>query len=243
MREVTRACVVLPLALVGAACGGTETKEEHGTAADHGAFLYGSKSTSDSRENLFSCATCHSTTPDASRLAVGGPLAGATERPSYWGGTVFDLLAAINACRTQFMSARDPWLDADEDAKAMYAYLKSLPSAAPGVQGAQPFTVVRTVQDVSNGDAAQGGTVFERACAPCHGAVHTGKGRVGSIVPRLPEDTVREHVGYTAREVRLVFVEKTRHGGFLGYGGTMAPFSTEALSDADLGALLAFLGQ
>ena len=235
-----RASIVLAFALAGAACGGTETKEEHGTAADHGAFLFGRKSTSDSRENLFSCATCHSTTPDASRLAVGGPLAGAIERPSYWGGAVFDLLAAINACRIQFMSARDPWLDSDEDAKAMYGYLKSLPATSPG---AQPFTVVRTVQDVSNGDAAQGGAVFERACAPCHGAIHTGKGRVGTIVPRLPEDTVREHVGYTPREVRLVFVEKTRHGGFLGYGGAMPPFSTEALSDADLGALLAFLGQ
>jgi thiosulfate dehydrogenase len=38
-----------------------------------------------------------------------------------------------------------------------------------------------------------------------------------------------------------VFVEKTRHGGFLGYGGTMPPFSLNVLSDEDLADLLTFL--
>ena len=42
-------------------------------------------------------------------------------------------------------------------------------------------------------------------------------------------------------EDRKAFIEKIRHGGFLGYGGTMPPFSQAVLSDADLGALLAFL--
>jgi thiosulfate dehydrogenase len=40
----------------------------------------------------------------------------------------------------------------------------------------------------------------------------------------------------------LVFIEKVRHGGFLGYGGLMPPFSLEAMTDAELGALLSFLG-
>ena len=34
--------------------------------------------------------------------------------------------------------------------------------------------------------------------------------------------------------MRTVVVEKIRHGSFLGYAGTMPPFSVEALSDADV---------
>ena len=41
---------------------------------------------------------------------------------------------------------------------------------------------------------------------------------------------------------QLVVIEKVRHGQFFGVGGSMPPYSQEALSDADLGALLAFLG-
>ena len=46
-------------------------------------------------------------------------LAGVTTRPSYWGGTVLDLLDAVNACRITFMSAERPWLATDEDARAL----------------------------------------------------------------------------------------------------------------------------
>ena len=37
---------------------------------------------------------------------------------------------------------------------------------------------------------------------------------------------------------RLVVIEKVRHGQFFGVGGNMPLFSREAMSDADLGALL-----
>ena len=40
---------------------------------------------------------------------------------------------------------------------------------------------------------------------------------------------------------QLVVIEKVRHGQFFGVGGTMPLYSREALSDEDLGALLAFL--
>jgi thiosulfate dehydrogenase len=41
---------------------------------------------------------------------------------------------------------------------------------------------------------------------------------------------------------QLVVIEKVRHGQFFGVGGSMPPYSQEALPDTDLGALLAFLG-
>ena len=48
----------------------------------------------------------------------------------------------------------------------------------------------------------------------------------------------REALGYSERLIRLVFIEKVRHGPFLGYGGTMPPFSMETLSDEGLADLL-----
>jgi thiosulfate dehydrogenase len=41
---------------------------------------------------------------------------------------------------------------------------------------------------------------------------------------------------------RLIFTEKIRHGLFLGYGGTMPPFSSQLLSDAEVSDLLEALG-
>ncbi len=62
--------------------------------------------------------------------------------------------------------------------------------------------------------------------------------------PILPEETLANHPSpdYTDEDRRLVFVEKTRHGGFLGYGGQMPLFSAEVLSDVDMADLLAYLG-
>jgi thiosulfate dehydrogenase len=63
-------------------------------------------------------------------------------------------------------------------------------------------------------------------------------------VPVLPEEPLEDHpLGeYTAEERILVFVEKIRHGAFLGAGGPMPPFSMETLSDQDVGDILTFLG-
>jgi len=58
----------------------------------------------------------------------------------------------------------------------------------------------------------------------------------------LPEDTLAEHAGYSLRSQRLVFIEKIRHGLFLGYGGDMPPFSKEQLSDAEISDVLEALG-
>jgi len=92
-------------------------------------------------------------------------------------------------------------------------------------------------------DEARGKALYTAACANCHGDVHTGKGRLAASIPILPEDTIAEHTYLgTLTATRVVFIEKARHGGFLGYGGVMPPFSLEALSDAELADILDYLG-
>jgi thiosulfate dehydrogenase len=105
-----------------------------------------------------------------------------------------------------------------------------------------PFTVVQTVGPLPRGDAERGAELFERACSGCHGALGDGAGALSPRVPVLPDATLADHADYTPADVRLVFVEKVRHGGFFGYGGVMPPFSLEVLSDAELSDVLEALG-
>jgi hypothetical protein len=50
-----------------------------------------------------------------------------------------------------------------------------------------------------------------------------------------------ESVQFDATDTRVSFIEKSRHGAFLGLYGSMPPYRLEALPDADLSDLLAFL--
>ena len=232
-------------ATAGCTPGDPETKVVQGTAVDHGAALFHDSAFVKTSFNSYSCATCHEATAGeaGNTIRVGGSLAGAPKRPSYWNGQEPDLLQAINHCLYYFMLKDTPWTAEDVEARAMYAYLDSLPDTGAGNQAA-PFTVVYTVSDAPAGDAAKGEQLYGRACATCHGSAHTGAGRLVERAPVLPEQTLEEHpLGeYTALDRRLVFVEKTRHGTFVSYGGQMPPFSSEKLSDQDLGDLLAFFG-
>jgi thiosulfate dehydrogenase len=217
-----------------------ETRVEQGTAVDHGKALFSDPSASSSTLNEFSCATCHVAEGAPDRILSGAKLAGAPGRPLFWGGQENDLLRSINHCRYYFMLAQQPWTAEDEEAKAMWAYLTSLPPEEPAPV---PFTVVLAAKDVPAGNAAKGAAVYSAACATCHGAAHTGFARLTPAAPILPEDADAEHTEYTADERRLIYVEKVRHGGFLQYGGVMPPFSREALSDEQMADLLAHLGQ
>lgn len=234
------------LALATAAgCAHAESKREvvEVTAAERGAKLFDDPAISNSQFNVFSCATCHETTPGASAPAIlpGAPLAGSTKRLSYWGGHEIDLLRSVNDCLSDFMLNDEPWTADDENARLVYAYLDTLP--ADGAEAA-PFTVVREIAEPPAGDATRGSGLYRGACATCHGALHTGTSRLMDIAPVLPEGALAKHpLGeYTAEERRLVFVEKIRHGGFLGAGGQMPPFSAEKLSDQQVGDVLALLG-
>ena len=251
MKTVIRAANLLPplicalVAAAGCTTGDPETKVIQGTAVDHGAALFRDASFVKTSFNTYSCATCHEASAGEAgdAILVGVPLAGATKRPSYWGGQEPDLLQAINHCLYYFMFKDTPWTAEDVEARAMFAYLDSLPHEAAGAEAA-PFTVVYTVNDAPQGDAAKGGQLYARACGTCHGAAHTGASRLVERAPVLPEQTIEEHPlsEYTALDRRLVFIEKTRHGTFVSYGGQMPPFSSERLSDQDLGDLLAFFG-
>ena len=50
------------------------------------------------------------------------------------------------------------------------------------------------------------------------------------MVSRLLIDRIKPEL----KRLGFVFLEKTRHGGFLGYGGDMPPFSEEVLPDSVL---------
>ncbi|NUP11052.1 MAG: c-type cytochrome [Polyangiaceae bacterium] len=239
-----KAWALVPLLAAGllAACPDPEVVVVEVTAADHGRDLASDPSIANAAQNRLSCSDCHAETKDeASAHLPGAPLAGATLRPSYWGGQENTLLRSVNNCLYYFMAADAPWDGTEDDAVAIYAYLESLEES--GDASAQPFTIGDVV-DPGSGDASRGEAVYENGCAFCHGAKTTAAGRLIPYAPTLPEETLADHPDpdYDAEDRRLVFVEKIRHGGFLGYGGTMPPFSLEALSDEDLADLLTYLG-
>ncbi|HEY0467891.1 MAG TPA: c-type cytochrome [Polyangiaceae bacterium] len=232
------AACLLCCALVSA-CSSSEQ-----SAVDQGRELFQSKALSQSHLNDYTCLTCHDTvasTPPSQK--AGGALAGVTLRSTFWGGQVADLLSSIDACRNNFMGDTRPLSANSEQARALYAYLASL---EPGDADAIPFTIVTTIDPLPRGETAEaissavshGQVLYATTCLYCHGSMHDGLGRLSERVPILPEDTLVEHAQYSAREQRLIFTEKIRHGLFLGYGGEMPPFSAELLSDQDVSDLL-----
>jgi thiosulfate dehydrogenase len=233
--------VRLAVPLLAAACGSSASP----TAAARGGALFESAALSPSSLNIFTCATCHdAAAPDPTSRFIrpvkpGAPLAGATLRPSFWGGQENDLLRSVDDCRTSFMDASAPLSPAEANAEELYAYLVTL---EPGAPDAVPFTVVQTVADVPRGDSGHGASLFVETCVACHGTMHAGSGRLATRIPVLPDETLATHASYSAADQRLIFIEKIRHGGFLGYGGDMPPFSLETLSDSDLSDLLEGLG-
>jgi thiosulfate dehydrogenase len=225
-----------PLLAVALGCSEATTI----SSEERGLELFASKELSPSQLNNYSCSSCHLATPaDSFMILTGATLAGVTRRPTFWGGQENDLLRSINACRSYFMAAPEPLLATDPDAEALYAFLVSL---EPGDPEPVPFDIVRSIDTLPRGDAAAGATMYTRACGYCHGSMHSGAGRLSERVPVLPEETLAEHVGYSLRSQRLVFIEKIRHGLFLGYGGDMPPFSTQRLSDAEISDVLEALG-
>jgi len=237
-----RAWAAALMLLGGCASSGDDVVVVHESAEAHGRALFDDRRAGSVVANAFSCSTCHpggARVPTAGRIYPGPSLAGATARTRYWGGMRLDLLEAINDCRTAFMDAPAPWVPEQQEAQAMFAYLSSL----PGEPAPVPFTVALGAPDVPAGDAVAGASLFQRACGPCHGQVHSGQGKVASFLPRLPDDVNASHAQLAPKDRRLVFLHKVREGGFGGAPGTMPPFSREVLSDGDLSAILAFLGQ
>jgi thiosulfate dehydrogenase len=208
------------------------------SASERGEALFSDSALSSAASNPFSCATCHDVTPTPTRLAPGYSLYDVVHRPSYWGGPVTNLLQAVNLCLVDFMRGRA--LSPDEvDGRALLAYLERL-SPSPA-SPALPLTVVRDIADVPSGDPQQGEAFYAQACGNCHGAPHTGDGRLSDRVSIIPDETIANHGTDPRTGARLILIEKVRHGRYFGVFGNMPPFSLEALPDQTLGAILGYL--
>ena len=229
----------LALALLGVGCGG----EEPVAAADFGEQLFRDARLSDSDFNDFSCATCHSTEPapgDGKQYA-GYSLHDSAFRASWWGGYETRLLDAVNVCYVNFMRGVTPLSEDEPKGRALYEYLVRI---SPNRDApALPFTVVKDILEVPpRGSAERGAEVYRAACLECHGELHSGNGRITTSASILPEVTSEYAEVFPGVAPSLIVTEKVRHGRFFGVGGTMPLYSREALSDEDLGALLAYLG-
>lgn len=226
---------LLAAALAAAAC----TSEISGP--ERGRELFRSTELSPSSLNVFACATCH-TARAGDEVSDGDPgyrLFGVTRRARFWGGDYDSPREAVDACLTFFMKGKalDP---EDEDFHALFEYLVSIsPDSAPS--DPLPFSVVETVQDVDRGDPGRGQAVYERSCGRCHGAAFTASGSILRTEINLPGVTETYPDDFPGVDPSLVVIEKVRHGRFFNVGGDMPLFSLEAMSDADLGALLAYL--
>ena len=225
-------------ALATSAC--TPARESY---AQYGGQLAQDAGIAANRYNAFNCLTCHAehASDVGARIYPGAVLEGASARPSWWGGNVLDLHTAVEDCYMHFMGG--PRLDPNgEPAQALDAYLLSLSSDASstGTQ-AVPFTVPPSIADIAPGDATRGSDLYTHACSTCHGTKHSGTGRLG-LASIVPDDTFTAHLmQYGPACTREIFVEKIRHGSFLGYPGTMPPFSEQVLSDAQIADILAYL--
>lgn len=208
----------------------------------YGQQLFGDPKLSDSPANAYACSTCHSSLPgtDPARLDPGYSLYDAASRPSWWGHYEIDFLDAVNFCRTSFMDAEVPLSPDQPKAKALYEYLVEISPDQAAL--ALPLSPVKYVVEIPRGDPMRGQAVYVAACARCHGDYGTGKGKLTDAMPVLPDVILAYPGKYPGLSVPQLVIEKVRHGNFFGLGGTMPPYSKEALSDADLGALLAYFG-
>lgn len=232
--------MTLALALPASACGAPGDEVVQITAQQRGEQLFADPALSKNSYNRASCATCHATSAEDPRVLAGAPLDGVIARATYWGGETPDLREAIDLCLRFFMldsAGIDP---SSTQGRDLYAYLASLPARATDEQ---PFTVVRGIDDLPKGDATRGAARYAATCQPCHGARSSGQGRLMSNATPIPDGTRAEHCDdYGPLEVRKTAIEKVRHGGFLGYGGQMPPFSREVLPDEALADILSYVG-
>lgn len=224
------------------ACAGS--REVVTTPEERGERLASDPSFSGSAFNAFACTTCHSvSTERADAILPGAPLGGAVQRPNFWNGRLPTLGEAIDQCVQKFMRGT-PLSPDDTKARDLYAYLQSIRDIGPIT--AQPFSVAIETSDLPAGVSTRGEKLWSRACRSCHGAPRTGEGRITN--PRgeayasiVPNDTLELHAKDGIAVARQVIIEKIRHGAYLGFPGSMPPFSRERLSDVDVGDILAYL--
>ena len=150
-------------------------------------------------------------------------------------------MQAVDFCYVYFMRGFPSLDPQDDDARALYEWLKTLSTGAP--LPTRPMTIVEGTYDPSAtlaGDPDAGREVFDRSCRGCHGSPSTGEGRLGSNVSIVPDSSV-EFARENNVPLRLVLAEKVRHGQFFGVGGNMPLWPLERMSDQSLADLLEYL--
>jgi thiosulfate dehydrogenase len=237
----SRAAVVAVLAALVGACGGGDGGKAV-PAVEFGAQIFSDPRLSENPANAYACATCHAVTatPDPTQMYPGHTLYDSAFRASWWGGFEAEYMRAVNFCYVNFMRGPAALEPDDPKAMALYEYLASISPGRPAP--AKPLTFTKYVQSLPPGDPVRGEQVYAAACASCHGALGTGKGRL-SAVPLLPDAIDATAKKFPSASPAVLVIEKVRHGQFWGVGGTSPPFSVDALSDADLGAVVAYLGR
>jgi thiosulfate dehydrogenase len=210
------------------------------SAKDYGRQLLDDSSVSNAQSNAFRCTTCHELLATPQHIRPGYTLYDVVNRASWWGGFEITLLDSINQCVVNFMRGQ-PLQPGDEQARSILVYLESISPDASAP--ARPITIVQNIVDVPSGDPAMGKQIYDDGCANCHGAPHTGKGRISDKASLVPDDSIMAHGTDPVMGARPVLIEKTRHGKFFMVGGNMAPYSLEVLTDMQLGALLGYLEQ
>ena len=207
-------------------------------ALDYGRALFSDASVSTAASNPFKCSTCHEIGAATTKSLPGYTMYDAAARMSWWGGNEQTLLDATNQCVNEFMRGK-PLAADDDKGRAIFVYLASLAPdpSAPTL----PLTVVQNIVDLPSGDATRGKMWWDQGCGNCHGAPHTGVGRISDVASLVPDDSLAAHGTDPKTGARPVVIEKVRHGKFFNVGGNMPLFSVEALSDGQLGDILAYL--
>jgi thiosulfate dehydrogenase len=213
------------------------------SGAERGEELFRDPGITESPHNTVSCATCHqvTATSDPARIDPGYSLYGVAARSRYWGDKVYNLADAVNVCLVFFMRGQE--LDeTSEDARAIYEYLLSItPDGSPS--DPLPVTVTENIVPIPLGDATAGEAIYQASCQHCHGEAHTGSGNITDPVVDLPEYAIENYPkDFPGIAPGLVVIEKVRHGRFFDVGGYMPFYSSEILTDDQIGDLLAFLG-
>lgn len=182
--------------------------------------------------NVFSCVACHGLKGEGAFLRPGHPMTGVTKRETFKNGQLDSLNDAVNSCLTEWMRA-PTW---EEDSDEMKALVALFERDAIGSGDELTFEIVDPPTDFSAGNAAEGQTLFNGACAVCHGVDAVG----GPLAP--PLNATELSVEYISERVRKsgstdskVYDELT--------GGIMPFWSKERLSDVEVVHISTFISE
>ncbi len=163
-----------------------------------------------------SCGSCHTLRPEDEAVRPAPPLAGAAARAALWSGHAPDLSTAVGMCAERYLAVPPPDGEALGD---LVAAIRALPAAA-----APARTFAHAIPDPLEGGRAEAGAmVYRRACAGCHETGAAPPAKDAGWPPRVVAAAVRG-------------LDRPRHPGSL-----MPPFPIEALSDADVRDLAAWV--